>query len=576
MTFALNLVDLAGIALLGIVGTVLISGEVPQPLDWIGFMSSQSIVMFLLVLASFAFLLKTALGVILARRRQLFLASLEGHFSKLISRHFFTSNLATVKQLSRADYEWAILRSTHIAFGSVMAQALNLFAEASLAILILGFFFYSDWISALLVTGYLSLVILAFQVSTSLKTAETGKNYREGSIDVGKTIADILSSFREISVLSRMDFFLTELDHARTSVAGAHARQYFFQAIPRLIVELALIIGAIGFVLLQFALSGNDPDLGIVSIFLVGSLRMMSAMLPLYRAFQQLRYDGPQARASHELLEQVLRSDESSASSEEEKGLECDPTMVGEASLSVNLNKVSFHYEDQGESGYILSDISLSMAAGTTTALIGPSGAGKSTLVELILGLNLPSSGEISISGHAPQCLRRQFPGIFGYVPQKPGLVRGTLANNIALGVKTADIDHEALGEAIRVAGLEGYVESLSLGVNSGLGEHFDSLSGGQSQRVGLARALYTRPKLIVLDEATSALDAETEASVTSNLAALSYRPTTIVVAHRLSTVRDADTIVVIDRGRIVSSGDFKTLERTSPLFKKYVELLSL
>ena len=575
MTFGLNLLDLAGIALLGVLGATVVSGNIPHYLEWLGIESSRGAVVSLLGFATFAFLLKTSLGIALSKKRQLFLASLERHFSRQISEHFFNSNLATVKQHSRADFEWAILRSTHIAFGSVLAQALNFLAEASLALLILGFFFYTDWLSASLVTVYLGTVILAFQVATRLQTSKTGADYRAGSVNVVKSISDILSNFREIMVLSKMNFFLAELDRTRAMVAEAQAKQFFFQAIPRLVVELAVIVGAFAFVILQVSLANQALDLSTVSVFLIGSLRMMSALLPLYRAFMQLRYDMPQARASQQLLEKANKSSDSVVTLKEVGNAPNLPTPPSQG-LSVEMVKVFFNHEDGESRRNTLSDVSISIAPGTTVALIGPSGSGKSTILDLVVGLNSPSRGEIRVSGLAPDVLRARFPGIFGYVPQKPGLVRGSLANNIALGVDSSDIDYGALSEAIRAADLEDFVTSLPSGIHSSFGEQFDSLSGGQAQRIGLARALYTRPKLVVLDEATSALDAETEASITSNLARLSYRPTTIIVAHRLSTVKHAENVFLIDSGRVVASGDFRTLEKTVPLVKTYVDLMSV
>jgi ATP-binding cassette subfamily C protein len=147
---------------------------------------------------------------------------------------------------------------------------------------------------------------------------------------------------------------------------------------------------------------------------------------------------------------------------------------------------------------------------------------------------------------------------------------------NVALGLRPEEIDEEALTEALEQAEIADFVNSLPQGVDSSLGHHVDSLSGGQIQRIGLARALYTKPRLLVLDEATSALDAEIEASITSSLKNLHQETTIVIVAHRLSTIQDADVVIAMDGGTIVGSGSFKELRASSPLVRKYVSLMTI
>jgi len=161
-------------------------------------------------------------------------------------------------------------------------------------------------------------------------------------------------------------------------------------------------------------------------------------------------------------------------------------------------------------------------------------------------------------------------------VPQKPGLVSGSVRENVALGLQFEEVNEEVLTKALEQAGISDFVNSLPQGVNSSLGHHIDSLSGGQIQRIGLARALYTQPSLLVLDEATSALDAETEASIASSLRKLGGKTTILIVAHRLSTIQDADVVFAMNEGQVVGSGTFKSLSESSPLVRRYVALLAI
>ncbi len=219
--------------------------------------------------------------------------------------------------------------------------------------------------------------------------------------------------------------------------------------------------------------------------------------------------------------------------------------------------------------------MSLTIEPGSFVALVGPSGAGKSTLAEVILGLALPTSGTVRIGGADPLALRAGSPGAVSYVPQRPGMVAGTIAENVALGIETDEIDRDRVHEVLRFAHLEDFVSSLPDGIDTSVGEQTDAFSGGQIQRIGLARALYVQPRLLVLDEATSALDAGTESVISESLQRLRGATTLVVIAHRLSTVQHADVVFVIEEGEIAASGDFPTVRRTVPMVADYVKLMS-
>ena len=575
-TLFINSLDIVAISMLSLVGALALGQGGIENLPWLDGLDQNTMVIGVLVIAAGVFAVKTVSGVFLTRVQQRFLANLEIYFSRIIAANTFSGELTAVKKYSRSHLEWTILRSTSLAFGSVVGQSLSLFAEASLTLFILALFFYTDWVSALVVLAYFTVVLLIFQLLTQRRVAQTGSDFAEGSVSVGQAISDTLAGFKEISVLSRVPFFLERISEARARTARAHALQAYMQAMPRLVVELALIVGAIGFTAFQFMTNAGSPDLAVISIFIVGSLRMMSSLLPLYRSFMQLRYVQPQAYASQALVREAQSLRTTVWDTPEDKGQATrEPIQEIFGGLEVTLDDVSFHYNDRGERESAVDRITLTIEPGSTVAFIGPSGAGKSTVVDLILGLHKPTSGQVLCSGLNPKALRDDFPGLMSYVPQKPGLISGTLRDNIALGIPVDEVDEEALWEAIRVAQIENFINGLPDGINSHLGEQTDGLSGGQVQRIGVARALYTRPQLLVLDEATSALDAETEASITGALSGLGGQTTTVVVAHRLSTVQHADTVFVIDEGKLVASGNLRDLERDVPLVKKYIALMT-
>ena len=575
---AANCIDIVAISLLGLVGAIGLGSEVVKYPSWWPALEPSLLLPLLLGVSAVLFIVKSSLGTVLEKTKNFFLARLETHFSRIISSHVFSGELTTIKARSRAEVEWSILRSTGFAFGGVIGQSLQLFAEASLSLLIIVMFLFTDWVSSLLVLVYFLTVLFVFQRVTKKKIEQSGAEFAEGSQMVSLAIGDTFGSIKEISVLNRLDFFLDKIGRAKEKAAFANASFGFLQSLPRLIIELALIVGTLGFVVFQYVRADGQPDFGVIAIFIMGSLRMMSALLPLARAFMSLKHDAPLAEASQKLIEEVLTKDDAERASVPREEPVDNLAAQDSFSLgfSVEIESVCFDFDDEAPSQPTLSDINMSIPAGSFTAIIGPSGAGKSTIVDLLLGLHSPKTGKVLCSGLDPRTIRTNFPGLVSYVPQKPGMISGTIRDNIALGVIASEIDEGALQKALEIAQISSLVEGLPLGLDTKVGSLGDTLSGGQIQRIGLARALYTQPKLLVLDEATSALDPETEDQIARGLERLRGVCTTVVVAHRLSTVQKANSVFVVVGGKVIDQGPLEKLQKTNPMVRNYIQLMSI
>jgi ATP-binding cassette subfamily C protein len=242
--------------------------------------------------------------------------------------------------------------------------------------------------------------------------------------------------------------------------------------------------------------------------------------------------------------------------------------------LSVQVQNVNFSFA--GTNLKTLKGISLEIPAGSQAAFIGVSGAGKSTLADLILGLLTPTHGKVLINNVEAADLVERQPGLVSYVPQKPGMVSGTLAENIALGVDSKDIDQQRLARAIHDSHLRELINSLPNGLDTDLGKRRDEFSGGQLQRVGLARALYCSPRLLVMDEATSALDAESENEINKALEEMRGKVTVILIAHRLNTIQRSDVVFLMEEGQVVSSGTFSELLQSNTKVQNLAKLMAI
>jgi ABC-type bacteriocin/lantibiotic exporter with double-glycine peptidase domain len=238
------------------------------------------------------------------------------------------------------------------------------------------------------------------------------------------------------------------------------------------------------------------------------------------------------------------------------------------------MKNVSFAYPDSEAN--VLSNVNLNVKSGAMVAVVGPSGSGKSTLVDLLLGMYVPSDGEITISGHSPAEAVKKWPGAIGYVPQEVFLSSGSIASNISSGFDDSRELHDRIMDALGVSQLQNFVNSIPLGADTPVGERGGKLSGGQRQRVGIARAMFTKPKLLVLDEATSALDGQTESEISDAIHGLKGRVTLILIAHRLSTVMSADQIIYLEAGCIRAQGSFAEVRTAVPDFDKQAKLMGL
>jgi ABC-type multidrug transport system fused ATPase/permease subunit len=241
---------------------------------------------------------------------------------------------------------------------------------------------------------------------------------------------------------------------------------------------------------------------------------------------------------------------------------------------SVELKNVSFGYP--GRLQPAIANVSLKILAGESLAVTGPTGAGKSTLVDLILGVTTPDSGQIDIAGERPANAVALWPGKISYVPQEIFILNRSVRENVTPGIEPNTVDDRLVWRALERAHIAGFVKDELGGLDAILGEEGSQLSGGQRQRIGIARALYSEPGLLVLDEATSALDTETEKAITETVRELHGEVTMIIVAHRLSTVRNATSVIFLEDGVVTARGTFDEVRKNSPRFNSQAELAGM
>ena len=243
-----------------------------------------------------------------------------------------------------------------------------------------------------------------------------------------------------------------------------------------------------------------------------------------------------------------------------------EPDRGHTAENAIEVSRLSFSHS--GSDAPTLATISFTLAFGERVVLTGPSGAGKTTLVSLLLGLLDPTEGSIEIFGATPEQYRREFPGNLSIVPQSPKIISGSLLENIGLGLNVDEVDTSIVSDLIEKCALDNLVRELPSGVHTEIGRSAWKLSGGEIQRISLARALYSQPSVLFLDEPTDGLDAITEQTIRQTILNLSGLATVLVIAHKLSTIREAGRIIYMEGGRVAGDGSFSDLGLLNPNFR--------
>jgi ABC-type multidrug transport system fused ATPase/permease subunit len=573
-----GLLDVAGIALIGLLaGLAATSLDSSKPLVVFGFTLPQVsqealVVLVLVVLAVFA--VKAAVAVSLSRVITRFLARIESAQAVKIARYLFTGSLDTVQARTKGEILWGVMGSVSMAFSGLLVSLSTLITEGILLLLVAATFVLVDPMATVYVFVYFGLIIVVIQLVISRSLKRAGTDAAQGNMDSMVAVDDLLGAYREVAIFRKQDFFIEKFGSARARLARGGATMTFLAGMPRYVVETALMLGVVIFVGFQFLTGQLASGLVVVGVFLTGGVRIMASLLPLQGAVANVKNQSVQAKVAHDFLQNaVVKQSQGMIEVPQSSWFASARSDEAQGALDVVLDNVSFTYPTGSTPA--LDGISLSISQGQHVAFIGPSGAGKTTLVDLILGLIEPTQGSVVIGGRPPAETLDNRPGAISYVPQNPGIVSGSIAENVALGIEASLIDEADVWEALTAANLHEFVAGLPEGIHTSVGSQADALSGGQIQRLGLARAFYEKPRLIVLDEATSALDAGAEALITKSLTNLGRDVTVIIIAHRLSTVQHSDVVFLLEDGRVTASGKFAHLRKTVPMVAEYVRLMS-
>lgn len=579
----LSILDLVGVVLLGLVGALAITTIQSQPppevvgtlADSIGIggLSDQSLVLVLSGIAAIALLAKSLIAGLLTRRTFLFLANRQALVSSRMATQLFASPLTFVRQRSTQETAYALTGGAGAATTGVLGSAVVFIAESGLLIMLGTVLLIVDPLMTLVAVAFFAAIAILLHHIMGRRASQAGREAGVAEVESLSAIQEALHAYREIVVFGRRYRYVELVHDSRWRAARSSATFQFVSMLPKYVYEGALVLG--GLTLAGFLLVTKDAvaAAGSLALFLAASTRIMPSLLRLQTSALVMRGSATQAAPTYELARDL-----SAESVSHPEASPCGGDHSQHSAPEGGLMIVAKHvvYEYPGAKVPAIADVSFVVPPGESLAIVGPSGSGKTTLADLILGLLPPLRGTLTIGGVPAHLAVLQSPASAAYVPQDVFLANESIAYNIALGVHPKDIDAARVWQVLEQVGLASYVHDHREGLSTMVGEGGVRLSGGQRQRIGIARALYSDPRLLVLDEATSSLDSQTESEITQVIDQTRGTTTLVVIAHRLSTVRSVDQILYLDGGRQRALGSFDDVRRANPDFDEQARLLGI
>lgn len=570
--------DLFAIALISILGSLAVSGiSSRQPggrvyaiLDFLHLANStfQRQAAILAISATILLITRTVLSVIFTRKIMFFLSRRGASISADLVHKLLSQTLLFIQGRTSQQTLYALTNGVSSITLGILGTTVAVVSDMSLLIILTAGVFIVDPGIALGMLVVFGLIGYALYKLMHRRAKILGEQQAQYEISSNEKIIEVLGSYREAIVRNRRTHYAIDIGELRHKLADTQAELSFMPSISKYVIESTVILGALAISSVQFVVQDAQHAVATLAVLIATGSRIAPAALRLQQAGIQLRSTIGIATPTLDLIDSLQHVE---VPSEIDKELDFKHTgFIPE----VNVTNLFIKYPDRELPA--VSGVNLHIEPGEVIAIVGSSGAGKTTLVDSILGVLMPESGNVTISGKSPLEAVAQWPGAVSYVPQDVLIVNGTIGDNIALGFPKTLTNIEHVNDAIELAQLTDLMGSLPDGINTYVGERGAKLSGGQRQRLGIARAMFTKPKLLVLDEATSALDGQTEALISEAILNLSGKVTVIIIAHRLSTIKNVNKIVYLENGKVLAIGNFDEIRKQVPEFDAQASMMGL
>lgn len=563
-TAVLALFDVASMSLIVLIITPVASGG-PVVLPVLGELPPEA-TPWLLLIACSLIIIKSVLAVLMNYIATRQFAMYQFEIGARMFRAYLGSSWEERSKRSTVEFTRIADTGISVAISGLVLSLLTIPGNVLTIVLTLGVLVVAQPVTALLSLAYLGVVAVIINQVVTKRTLRAAADDLEFSFRVARLLTEMVEAMKELTLRGRLEQIQEVVGGHRRVAIKARASLAFLSTIPRYSYEAALIGGFLLIGGTAYLLGGLSAAVVAVALFGAAGIRLIPALTAIQASVISATASVPWVK---DVVKDLLGAEANSTDAL--SGIDASALPVAPKTLA--LEGIEFRYP-AGKS-HVLLGLDLSVPLGSSLGIVGPSGSGKSTLVDLLLGLRTPTSGQISIDGVPLTDVIHSWRSRIGYVPQRVTLFDGTIGQNVAL-TWDEEYDREKVLAVLAKAQLNSLIESREKGIDERIGERGMSLSGGQQQRLGIARALYSDPLVLVLDEATSSLDTKTEDDVVTAIKALQGEVTLIAVAHRISTIKDYDQICYLDDGQILGKGTFRELAKAVPQFGLQVKLAGL
>jgi ATP-binding cassette, subfamily B, bacterial PglK len=528
------------------------------PLEFFGISTSRDILIYGTFLLISIFLIKNSYIVFYKYIKSRFVYNRFKSISTQLFNIYMNVPYNFYLQRNSADLIRNVTTETRFLASNVMLPLLEILTEAVIILGIVILLFTVEPLVTLATLVLLGGASALFLKATRNRIRKYGQKTLKERAKIIKTVNEGVGGFKDATIMNRQRWFTDKFKQSINPLAKADIFRQTTNQSVRPAVETIAVAGMLLIALFLFRQGHSISALvSMLALFALSVQRLLPAMNRIIQQYTSLRY---YAYAIDPIYQDLTGFKEyKKAQKKEEKEINFKE--------KIELKNLNYTYPKSKEE--VLKDISLTIPKSKAIGFVGATGSGKTTLVDLILGLLTPVKGNIYIDDKSIQENLSAWQKIIGYIPQFIYLSDDTIGNNIAFGLNKEEIDQEKLKEAIKVAQLDKFINTLPQGVDTFIGERGIRLSGGQRQRVGIARALYNNPEVLVMDEATSSLDNITEKFLIQAIERLKKDRTVIIIAHRLTTVKNCDKIYFLDQGRIIAQGSYNDLIESSAQFKE-------
>jgi ABC-type multidrug transport system fused ATPase/permease subunit len=552
-----SFIDLLGVLSLGLLGGYLSglvdSGDFPIVGELSQNKSKPFNVMMLLSISISFFVLKNLSVLYVSRKFLFFLLKEQLRITERVNKMIFSSSYSTIRKAHPQKLSYSLNDGISIITTGVVGNIVQIVVDAVLLAVFLVILFFSDWKLAIVCTVYFGIAFYLLNTFILRRVSRFASDSIESTIQARTSLLHNLLLFRIIRTTGKHEYFQDVYLKNKKVGLRAEANYAWIQQAPKALIEVIMLLGILLASLVTFLGDTNVQTFSKLSIYLAVGLRVVPLLLRIQSSLFAIRSSIPAGLKTLTAINELKESQDLDLSTKDTFDAASVQSHLKKFQ-NLRLQNLGYGFPDSPEIE-ILRGVSVEVVSGERVVITGPSGAGKSTLCDIMLGLLEPSRGNAEINGIPAARWMRFNPGSISYLPQDTYLFEGTLRSNICIGLMPEEIFNERLNEVVKIAQLEDLVRSLPLGLDTLINPMATNISGGEKQRIGIARALYPNPSVIIMDEATSQLDVNTEDLLLNAISLLDDSVAVIYIAHRLSALKFFPRVIFLEDGNITFDG---------------------